>query len=95
MTTLEDAAAQWREWFERGEFEAGAVRVEQALASDDTRSVDRVRALYCAHLFAFRLGRPSGAYCDEALALARDLGDVRGHCDALTGPAPEALRAGD
>ncbi|HZS30815.1 MAG TPA: hypothetical protein VFA37_06120 [Gaiellaceae bacterium] len=95
MTTLEEAAAHWREWFDRGEFENGAARVEEALAADDTRSIERVRVLDGAHLFAFRLGRPSGAYCEEALDLARTLGDVRGECEALTGLSREALRAGD
>jgi tetratricopeptide (TPR) repeat protein len=95
MPSLADAAAQWREWFDRGEFDEGAALVDEALAGDDTRSVDRVRVLYGAHLFAFRLGKPSAAYCDEALQLARELGDVRGECDALTGLAREALRAGN
>lgn len=97
MTTLAETAANWREWFDRGEFDAGAARVEEALNGPgaDAPSVERVRVLYGAHLFAFRQGKPSGHYCDEALQIARELGDVRGECDALTGLAREALRAGN
>ena len=97
MTTLEEAAASWREWFDRGDFDEGAARVRDALnaAGADTPSVDRVRVLYGAHLLAFRRGEPSGDYAQECLDLARELGDVRGECDGLTGLAREALRAGD
>lgn len=97
MTTLEEAAAHWREWFDRGEFDEGAARVEEALNAPgaDTPSIDRVRVLYGAHLLAFRRGEPSGAYARECLELARELGDVRGECDGLTGLAREALRACD
>jgi tetratricopeptide (TPR) repeat protein len=96
-TTLEEAAAHWREWFDRGEFDEGAARVEEALNAPGAGapSVDRVRVLYGAHLLAFRRGEPSVAYAQECLDLARQLGDVRGECDGLTGLAREALRAGD
>lgn len=70
--------------------------MEDALDGDSgASSLERVRVLYAAHLFAFRLGKPSDAYCREALELSRELGDTRGECDALTGLAREALRAGD
>src|SRR5919198_606862 len=97
VTTLEDAAAHWREWFDRGEFDEGAARVAEALNAPgaDAPSVDRVRVLYGAHLLAFRRGEPSAAYAQECLDLARRLGDVRGECDGLTGLAREALRSGD
>lgn len=97
MTPLEEAAANWREWFNRGEFDDGAARVQQALDAPgaDVPSIDRIRVLYAAHLFAFRRGEPSGTYAGECLDLARRLGDVRGECDGLTGLAREALRAGD
>lgn len=97
MTTLAEAAASWREWFNRGEFDAGAERVRQALEAPgaDAASVERVRVLYAAHLFAFRRGEPSDGYAGECLELARRLGDVRGECDGLTGLARAALRAGD
>lgn len=97
MTSLEEAAAHWREWFDRGEFDEGAARVEEALNAPGAGapSVDRVRVLYGAHLFAFRRAEPSAVYAQECLDLARELGDVRGECDGLTGLARKALRAGD
>jgi tetratricopeptide (TPR) repeat protein len=97
VTALREAAEHWREWFDRGEFEEGAARLDEALALDeaDAPSVDRVRVLYGAHLFAFRLGRPSREYAQRTLDLARLLGDVRGECDGLTGLARAALREGE
>jgi tetratricopeptide (TPR) repeat protein len=96
VTTLEEAAAHWREWFDRGELDEGSARVRDALAAPgaDAPSVERVRVLYGAHLFAFRRGEPSRAYAREALDLARELGDLRGECDGLTGLARAALREG-
>ena len=97
MTTLREAADGWRDWFSRGEFDEGAARLREALEAPgaDAPSVDRVRVLYGAHLFAFRLGEPSREYAQEALDLARELGDVRGESDGLTGLARAALRDGD
>jgi len=97
VTTLQEASAYWREWFDRGEFEEGLARVREALdASEaDEPSVDRVRVLYGAHLLAFRRGEPAAEYARQALDLARELGDVRGECDGLTGLARAALREGD
>ncbi|MDQ2911342.1 MAG: hypothetical protein M3R39_10085 [Actinomycetota bacterium] len=97
MTTLEDAAAHWREWFDRGEFDEGAARVREALegASGNAPSVERIRVLYGAHLFAFRRGEPSREFAQQTLDLARQLGDVRGECEGLTGLARAALREGD
>jgi tetratricopeptide (TPR) repeat protein len=97
VATLDEAAAHWREWFDRGEFEQGAARVRAALeaTSANQPSVERVRVLCGAHLFAFRLGERSEGYAQEALDLARELGDVRGACDGLTGLARAALREGE
>lgn len=97
VTTLQEAARHWREWFDRGEFEDGAARIAEALnaAGAAAPSVDRVRVLYGAHLFAFRRGEPSADWARECLDLARELGDIRGECDGLTGLSREALRAGD
>jgi tetratricopeptide (TPR) repeat protein len=97
MSMLREAAAHWREWFDRGEFAQGYARVREALelpaAGEPT--VDRVRVLYGAHLFAFRLGEPSREYAQQAFDLARELGDLRGESDGLTGLARAALRDGD
>jgi tetratricopeptide (TPR) repeat protein len=97
MTTLEEAAAHWREWFNGGDFEAGAARVREALDAPgaDRPSISRVRVLCAAHLFAFRLGEPSREFAQEALDVARELGDTVGECEALTGLARAALRDGD
>ena len=97
MTSLREAADEWREWFNRGEFDEGARRVREALEAPGAQapSVDRVRVLYAAHLFAFRRGEPSRSYAQKALDLARELDDVRGECDGLTGLARAALRDGD
>lgn len=97
MGTLHDVAEQWRDWFSRGEFADGAARIEEALSARgaEAPSVDRVRVLYGAHLFAFRRGEPSRRYAQQTLDLARELGDVRGESDGLTGLARAALREGD
>ena len=95
MTTLGEVAAHWREWFDSGDFEGGSARVRAALESNPERTVERVRVLYGAHLFAFRLGEPSRQFARDALDLARQLGDVRGECDGLTALARAALREGD
>ena len=97
MTKLAEAAAHWREWFDGGEFDEGAARVREALEAPgaDTPSVDRVRVLYAGHLFAFRRGEPSREYAQQTLDLARELGDLRGECDGLTGLARAALREGE
>jgi tetratricopeptide (TPR) repeat protein len=97
VTTLHEAAEHWREWFSSGDFEGGAARISEALDAPgaDAPSVDRVRVLYGAHLFAFRRGEPSRSYAQQTLDLARELGDVRGESDGLTGLARAALRDGD
>jgi tetratricopeptide (TPR) repeat protein len=97
MTTLHEAAANWRRWFDAGDFELGLARVREALdaSAGEEPSVERVRVLYGAHLLAFRLGEPSREYAQQALDLARGLGDVRGECDGLTGLARSALRDGE
>ena len=97
MATMHQVAEHWREWFDRGDYDEGFARVEQALRAPgaDMPSIDRARVLYAAHLFAFRRGQPSSTYAQQCLDLARELGDVRGECDGLTGLARAALRAGD
>ena len=96
MTTLAEAAAQWREWLDSGDYEGGAARVREALegADADASPVDRIRVLYAAHLFAFRRGEPSREFAQETLDRARAVGDVRGECEGLTGLARAALREG-
>ena len=97
MPSLQETAAAWREWFDAGDLEGGAARVAEVLraTADDPPSVERARVLYAAHLFAFRLGRPSREYAQQALDVARSLGDLRGQSEGLTGLARAALRDGD
>jgi len=96
-TTLQEAAAHWREWLDAGDLADGMARVRAALDDSETDepSVERVRVLYAAHLFAFRRGEPSAEYARQTLDLARELGDVRGECNGLTALARVALRDGD
>ena len=58
---LEAAAATWREWSARGEFEAGAAAMQAALDAPgaEAPTAARVRVLYAAGVFAFRLGTRS------------------------------------
>jgi len=99
QSELEVAAATWREWFSRGEFDAGAAALQAALDAPGAAapSIARIRVLYAAGLFAFRRGDQarSQELNEEALALARRLGDLQGECEARTGLARVALRDGD
>jgi len=88
----------WRIWFVRGELDAGSAAAATALDAPGAESagVWRARALYADGVLAFRAGDRdrSLARNEEALRVARDLEDVRGECDALTGLARVALRDG-
>jgi len=86
----------WRIWFVRDELDQGTRALATALNAPDVESAGiwRVRALYADGVFAFRAGERdrSLARNEEALRAARELDDVRGECDALTGLARVALR---
>jgi tetratricopeptide (TPR) repeat protein len=92
-------ALSWRVWQMHGEAEEGSAAAEAALDAPgaDEPSADRARVLYADGLFAFRLGDDdrSRARNEEALAAAREVGDTRAECEALTGLARVALREGD
>jgi tetratricopeptide (TPR) repeat protein len=98
-SALELVALSWRVWQMRGELEEGSESATVALGSPgaDEPSADRARVLYADGLFAFRLGdqERSRARNEEALAVAREVGDTRAECEALTGLARVALREGD
>lgn len=88
----------WRLWFSRGELDEGSSLVAAALAAPGG-SVDpawEVRALYADGLYAFRGGdqERSRASNQKALRIAREAGDLRGECEAMTGLARVALRDG-
>jgi tetratricopeptide (TPR) repeat protein len=97
-SALELVGRAWRIWFSRGEVDEGSAVAVTALAAPGAEAVRiwRARALYADGLFAFRSGdQPrSLARNEEALRVARETGDVRGECDALTGLARVALRDG-
>ena len=88
----------WRIWFVPGELDEGSAAVAAALgaAGVENAGIWRARALYADGLFAFRAGdrQRSLGRNEEALRVARELGDTRGECDALTGLARVALRDG-
>jgi hypothetical protein len=97
-SALELVGRAWRIWFSRGELDAGSSAAAAALASPgaDSFPLWRARALYADGLFAFRAGDDERSLKrnEEALHVAREGGDARGECDALTGLARVALRAG-
>jgi tetratricopeptide (TPR) repeat protein len=101
----EDAAAAlelvgraWQIWFMQGELEHGAAAAEEALETPGGEDVPvwRARVLYADGVYAFRQGdnERSRRRNEEALQIARNTGDARGECDALTGLARLALRKG-
>jgi len=95
---LELVGRTWRMWFTRAELDEGSAVVASALATprDSPVPVWEARALYADGVFAFRAGdQPRSRASNEmALLVARQTGDVRGECDALTGLARVALRDG-
>ena len=97
-SALELVGRAWRIWFVRGEVEEGRAVAATALAAAGAASIPvwHARALYADGAFAFRAGdqQRSLARNEEALRVARESGDVRGECDALTGLARVALRVG-
>lgn len=90
----------WREaWFNPGDIAGGAAAAAAALDAPGAErpSVDRARVLQADHLFAFRAGdqERARARAEECLQVAREVSDVRGECDGLTGLARVAFRDGD
>jgi tetratricopeptide (TPR) repeat protein len=95
---LEIVGRCWRVWSSSGRLADGRAAAAAALTADrGDAGVWRARALYGDGVIAFREGDnvASRSRNDEVLELARSTGDVRGECDALTGLARVALRAGD
>jgi tetratricopeptide (TPR) repeat protein len=97
-SALELVGRTWRIWFFRAELDEGSAVVAAALAIARGSAIPiwEARALYADGLFAFRSGdqQRSRASNEKALLIARQTGDVRGECDALTGLARVALRDG-
>ena len=97
-SALEIVGRAWRVWSSSGKLKEGSGAAMAALeAAGDRDGLWRARALYGAGVLAFRAGDDdrSRSLNDELLRLAQTTGDVRGQCDALTGLARVALRAGN
>ncbi len=97
-TALELFGRAWRIWLMRGGLDEGRGIAAAALAAPagNGTTVWRARALYADGVLAFRAGDTEGSRHrnDEALQVAREIGDARGESDALTGLARLALREG-
>jgi tetratricopeptide (TPR) repeat protein len=98
-SALELISRTWRIWLSRGELDQGSSLVAAALATprgSAAAPIWEMRALYADGLFAFRAGdqERSRASNEKALRIARETGDVRGECEAMTGLARVALRDG-
>jgi len=97
-SALELVGRTWRAWLSHAELDEGSAIISTALAVPRERSAAlwHVRVLCADGLFAFRAGdqRRSRASNEKALETARQIRDVRGECDALTGLARVALRDG-
>src|SRR5438309_4168706 len=97
-SALELVGRTWRAWLSRGELDEGSAVIATSLAIPSERSAGlwHVRVLCADGLFAFRAGdqQRSQASNEKALEIARQIGDVRGECDALTGLARVAVRDG-
>jgi tetratricopeptide (TPR) repeat protein len=97
-SALELVGRAWRIWYSRGELDEGSAVAATALGAPGAETVPTwyVRTLCADGALAFRSGDQgrSGARNEEALRIARETGDVRGECDALTGLARVALRDG-
>jgi predicted ATPase/class 3 adenylate cyclase len=72
-------------WAFRGDFREGRERLESALSRGSSPSLSRVRALYGAALMTWAQGDHEAAarYCDESIALSRELGDFEGEARSL------------
>ena len=94
---LELAAAVWRLWLRTGAIAEGRTLLAAALDPPGAPTPARSRALYADGLLAFRAGdqTSSQARNDEALRVAREIGDPEAEALALVGLSRVALRAGE
>jgi len=94
--SLDELASSWRRWLVSGESRAGHEVLAQALLANALRTRARAICLYADGLFLFRLGeqRASRERNEEALAVARELGDQEAESLALVGLSRVAFRDG-
>lgn len=95
--TEEQAWEQWRGFLTSGDIAGGRAFLAEVLERDAPSSHWRALVLYADGLLAFRQGDmvSSQARNEEALAMARTLGDAEAESYALVGLSRVALRAGD
>lgn len=96
--SLHLVAAAWVFWFVRGHWGEGLVWLERALAaSDGAHTADRARVLIgIGSLEVFRGDNARAiARCEEALSIAREVGDVIGVGQALITLGIAASNVGD
>lgn len=96
IPSLDDLAATWRRWLVSGESRTGHEVLATALLANAAPSRARAICLYADGLFLFRLGeqRASRERNEEALSLARVLGDPEAESLALVGLSRVAFREG-
>ncbi|TMQ58738.1 MAG: hypothetical protein E6K76_06870 [Candidatus Eisenbacteria bacterium] len=94
---VELAAAVWRLWHRSGAIAEGRALLAAALDRPGAPTAARSRALYADGLLAFRAGDQarSQARNEEALRVAREIGDPESEALALVGLSRVALRAGE
>src|SRR5689334_8211347 len=94
--SLDELASTWRGWLVSGESRAGHEVLAEALLASSVPSRARAICLYADGLFLFRLGeqRASRERNEEALAVARQVGDREAESLALVGLSRVAFREG-
>jgi tetratricopeptide (TPR) repeat protein len=94
--SLDELASTWRRWLDSGESEVGHQTLTEALAVDAHPSRARAICLYADGLFLFRLGEhgASRERSQEALGVAREVGDEEAESLALVGLSRVAFRGG-
>jgi len=94
--SLDELAGTWRRWLVSGESRAGHEVLAKALLASEPPSRARAICLYADGLFLFRLGeqRASRERNEEALAVARQVGDAEAESLALVGLSRVAFRDG-
>jgi tetratricopeptide (TPR) repeat protein len=94
--SLDDLASTWRRWLVSGESRLGHEVLAKALVANTAPTRARAICLYADGLFLFRLGeqRASQERNEDALAVAREVGDQEAESLALVGLSRVAFREG-
>lgn len=91
-----EAAARWKEFLVVGDAEGGRRMLAPVLQGESPPSRELATCLYADGLFLFRLGDQEGSRArnEEALAVARAVGDAEAEALALVGLSRVAFREG-